>query len=125
MRAGHVKNLGMRSTPLQGARSSRRALALLVVLAVAGCDREPEREIVTEVAALTPVAKVRVFFTITTVDPMLWRRVEPGTPHPRRRLEAVRQLNAAMRERRLVPDAAPREVWPPLARGGQLALPLL
>ena len=27
--------------------------------------------------------KVRVFFTITTVDPVLWRQVEPGTPDPR------------------------------------------
>ncbi len=46
-------------------------------------------------ADLARVAKVRVFFTITTVDPVLWRQVEPGTPHPRRRLEAVRRLNAA------------------------------
>jgi DNA repair photolyase len=46
-------------------------------------------------AVLARVAKVRVFFTITTVDPVLWRQVEPGTPHPRKRLEAMRRLNAA------------------------------
>src|SRR5205823_2647936 len=38
--------------------------------------------------AIAQVAKVRVFFTVTTVDPVLWRQVEPGTPHPRKRLEA-------------------------------------
>jgi DNA repair photolyase len=46
-------------------------------------------------AALAQVARVRVFFTITTVDPALWRQVEPGTPHPRKRLQAVQRLNAA------------------------------
>ena len=46
-------------------------------------------------AALARAAKVRVFFTVTTVDPVLWRQVEPGTPHPRKRLEAVQRLNAA------------------------------
>jgi DNA repair photolyase len=46
-------------------------------------------------AALARVAKVRIHFTITTLDPAIWRQVEPGTPNPRRRLEAVRRLNAA------------------------------
>lgn len=33
-----------------------RSLPLLVAIALMGCDREPEREIVTQVAALKPVA---------------------------------------------------------------------
>ncbi len=45
--------------------------------------------------ALAQVAKVRIFFTVTTLDPNVWRQLEPGTPDPRRRLEAVRRLNAA------------------------------
>jgi DNA repair photolyase len=46
-------------------------------------------------SALARVAKVRVFFTITTVDLDLWRRLEPGTASPFKRLEVMRRLNAA------------------------------
>jgi DNA repair photolyase len=46
-------------------------------------------------SALAAVARVRIYLTITTLDPQVWRQVEPGTPNPRRRLEAVRRLNAA------------------------------
>lgn len=46
-------------------------------------------------AQLARVAKVRVFFTITTVDLDLWRRLEPGTANPFKRLEVMRRLNAA------------------------------
>jgi DNA repair photolyase len=45
--------------------------------------------------ALALVTKVRVYLTITTIDPAVWRQIEPGTPNPRRRLEAVRRLNEA------------------------------
>ena len=44
---------------------------------------------------LAKIAKVRVFFTVTTVDQDLWRRLEPGTANPYRRLEVMRRLNAA------------------------------
>lgn len=46
-------------------------------------------------APLARVAKVRIFFTITTVDLDLWRRLEPGTANPYKRLEVMRRLNAA------------------------------
>jgi DNA repair photolyase len=46
-------------------------------------------------SALAQVARVRIYLTITTLDPVVWRQIEPGTPNPRRRLEAVRRLNAA------------------------------
>ena len=39
-------------------------------------------------------AAVRVDFSVGTVDEAVWRKSEPGTPHPRRRLEAVAKLNA-------------------------------
>lgn len=45
--------------------------------------------------ALARVAPVRVLVTITTLDPALWRQVEPGTPNPRKRLEVVARLSAA------------------------------
>ena len=38
---------------------------------------------------------VRTSFSIGTLDPEVWRRTEPGTPHPRRHVEAVARLNEA------------------------------
>jgi DNA repair photolyase len=38
---------------------------------------------------------VRVNLSIGTLDTDVWRLTEPGTPHPRRRLEAVAALNEA------------------------------
>jgi DNA repair photolyase len=38
---------------------------------------------------------VRVNLSIGTLDEDVWRSTEPGTPHPRRRIAAVEQLNAA------------------------------
>jgi DNA repair photolyase len=39
--------------------------------------------------------EVRANFSIGTLDDDVWRLTEPGTPHPRRRVEAVAKLNAA------------------------------
>ena len=41
------------------------------------------------------VADVATAFSIGTLDEDAWRATEPGTPHPRKRLEAVAALNAA------------------------------
>ena len=38
---------------------------------------------------------VSVDFSIATLDEDVWRETEPGTPHPRQRLAAVRRLNEA------------------------------
>lgn len=38
---------------------------------------------------------VRANFSIATLDEAVWRATEPGTPHPRRRVEAVARLNQA------------------------------
>jgi len=46
-------------------------------------------DLLTEAAAVTPVS---VSFSVGFVDEELWRSVEPGTPSPRRRLEAVRRF---------------------------------
>jgi DNA repair photolyase len=46
-------------------------------------------------ADLARVAKVRVSFTITTVDQALWRTIEPGTANPLKRLHVMRLLNEA------------------------------
>jgi DNA repair photolyase len=41
------------------------------------------------------VAEVGTNFSVGSIDPVLWRAVEPGTPSPARRLDAVRKLNQA------------------------------
>jgi DNA repair photolyase len=40
-------------------------------------------------------AQVRVSFTITTLDPELWRLIEPGTPPPASRLRVLAKLAGA------------------------------
>jgi DNA repair photolyase len=37
-------------------------------------------------------ASVSVTFSVPTLDEEVWRKTEPGTPHPRRRLEALSRL---------------------------------
>ncbi|MDQ1397614.1 MAG: hypothetical protein QOG64_2873, partial [Acidimicrobiaceae bacterium] len=39
--------------------------------------------------------EVHTSFSIGTLDEEVWKLTEPGTPHPRRRVEAVRKLNDA------------------------------
>ena len=41
------------------------------------------------------VTDVSTAFSIGTLDEAAWRASEPGTPHPRKRIEAVRALNEA------------------------------
>ncbi|MEA2477779.1 MAG: hypothetical protein QOC87_1978 [Actinomycetota bacterium] len=41
------------------------------------------------------VTSVSTAFSIGTLDEDVWRKSEPGTPHPRKRMKAVAQLNAA------------------------------
>jgi DNA repair photolyase len=46
-------------------------------------------DLLTQAAAVTSVG---VSFSVGSVDEAVWRQVEPGTPSPRRRLDAVRQF---------------------------------
>ena len=39
--------------------------------------------------------RVSVDFSIATLDENVWRETEPGTPHPRQRIAAVKRLNEA------------------------------
>jgi DNA repair photolyase len=41
------------------------------------------------------VTSVSAAFSIGTLDERVWRSTEPGTPHPKARIEAMRELNAA------------------------------
>jgi DNA repair photolyase len=49
-------------------------------------------DLLTDAARVTEVTTA---FSIGTVDEQVWRTSEPGTPHPRKRLEAVARLNDA------------------------------
>jgi len=49
-------------------------------------------DLLAEAARRTEVA---VNFSIGTLDEQVWKASEPGTPHPRQRVEAVARLNAA------------------------------
>jgi DNA repair photolyase len=49
-------------------------------------------DLLVEASNVTDVATA---FSIGTLDEDAWRRSEPGTPHPRKRIEAVRALNEA------------------------------
>ncbi len=49
-------------------------------------------DVLTAAAARTTVD---TSLSIGTLDPDVWRLTEPGTPHPRQRVEAVARLNAA------------------------------
>jgi DNA repair photolyase len=54
--------------------------------------------ILRDLDVLTEAAKksdVRASFSIGTLDEEVWRASEPGTPHPRKRVEAVAKLNEA------------------------------
>jgi DNA repair photolyase len=43
----------------------------------------------------TQVAPVSAAFSIGTLDEQVWRSTEPGTPHPRARIDAIRTLTEA------------------------------
>jgi DNA repair photolyase len=45
--------------------------------------------------AASKVTQVSTALSIGTLDEEVWRRSEPGTPHPRKRIEAVAALNSA------------------------------
>lgn len=47
------------------------------------------------IAEAAGVSEVTTAFSIGTLDEDVWRKSEPGTPHPRKRVEAVRKLNEA------------------------------
>jgi DNA repair photolyase len=54
--------------------------------------------ILRDIDVLTEAAQhadVRANFSIGTLDADVWRATEPGTPHPRKRIEAVAKLNEA------------------------------
>lgn len=99
---GDLIAMGTNTDPYQSAegkyRLTRGILEVLVERAnpVSILTKSPlvlrDLDLLAELATKT---KVRVDLSVGTVDERVWKATEPGTPHPRRRLEAVAKLNAA------------------------------
>lgn len=99
---GDLIAMGTNTDPYQAAegkyRLTRGLLEVMVERAnpVSILTKSPlvlrDVDLLTELAR---VAKVRVDFSVGTVDEGVWKATEPATPHPQRRLEAVAKLRAA------------------------------
>ena len=100
--AGETVLIGAATDPYQPAEGTfRLTRACLQALAdranpAALITRGPM--IVRDIDVLTHLARraeLGVTFSVPTLDDEVWRRTEPGTAHPRRRLEALSRLVAA------------------------------
>jgi DNA repair photolyase len=94
--------MGTNTDPYQRAEAKFR-LTRGIVAALADADTPfsvlTKSPLVTrDLDLLAPAAKrldVSVTFSIATVDERAWKASEPGTPHPMRRVEAMRAMVAA------------------------------
>ena len=100
--AGDSIAMGTNTDPYQAAEGKYRLTkGIIAVLA----ERENPFSILTKsplvlrdlplIIEASKRAATRVDFSVATVDEDVWRRTEPGTPHPRKRLEAVAKINEA------------------------------
>ena len=100
--AGHPIAMGTNTDPYQRAEGKYHLTrGIIEVLA----ERANPFSILTKstlilrdldlLAAAARCTEVHTSFSIGTLDPLVWRLTEPGTPHPGQRVEAVARLNAA------------------------------
>lgn len=97
--AGHSIAMGTNTDPYQPAegkyRLTRRVVEVLAERAnpFSILTKSPlvlrDRRLLADAASR---ADITVNFSVGTLDTDVWKRSEPGTPHPRQRLEAVRRL---------------------------------
>ena len=100
--AGELVAMGTNTDPYQPAEGKYRLTRGLVEVLV---ERRNPFSVLTkstlslrDIDLFTEAARhidISVNFSIGTLDPEVWRLTEPGTPHPRRRVEAVAKLTAA------------------------------
>lgn len=85
--------------PVEGKyRLTRRILEAFADFATPASVTTKGTLVVRDIDVLQDLARragTAVNVTITTLDPVLWRRLEPGAPPPEKRLEAVRRLAGA------------------------------
>ncbi len=98
--AGHPIAMGTNTDPYQPAEGkyklTRKILEVLIERRnpFSVLTKSPlvlrDLDLLVEAARVT---KVTVDFSVGTLDTDAWSKSEPGTPHPRKRLDAVRRLN--------------------------------
>ena len=97
--AGHSIAMGTNTDPYQPAEGKYRLTRGVVEVLTERANpfsiltKSPlvlrDRHLLAEAARR---ADISVSFSVGTLDTDVWKRSEPGTPHPRQRLEAVRRL---------------------------------
>ena len=98
--AGHPIAMGTNTDPYQPAEGKYKLTrGIIEVLA----ERRNPFSILTKsplvlrdidlLSEAARVTEVTVDFSVGTLDPEVWSRSEPGTSHPRKRLDAVKRLN--------------------------------
>jgi DNA repair photolyase len=100
--AGESIAMGTNTDPYQAAEGKYKLTkGIIEVLA----ERENDFSILTKsplvlrdidlIAAAARTSQVSVSFSVATLDEDIWRRTEPGAPHPRKRLDALARLRDA------------------------------
>lgn len=100
--AGHHIAMGTNTDPYQRCEGkyhlTRGVIEVLAEAANPFSILTKSTLILRDLALLAGAARrtdVRASLSIGTLDEKIWRLTEPGTPHPRQRLQAVRRLNEA------------------------------
>src|SRR5438874_2580507 len=100
--AGELVAMGTNTDPYQRCEGKYRLTrGIIEVLGQAGNPFSiltKSTLILRDLDVLTAAAMktdVRANLSIGTLDEEVWRTTEPGTPHPKRRVEAVARLNEA------------------------------
>ena len=98
--AGHAIAMGTNTDPYQAAEGKYKLTRGIIEVLV---ERRNPFSILTKsplvlrdldlLVEAAKVTEVTVDFSIGTLDPDVWSRSEPGTSHPRKRLDAVKRLN--------------------------------
>lgn len=96
---GDLIALGTNTDPYQAAEGKYRLTRGILEVLV---ERQNPISVLTksplilrDLEVLRDAAHARVAFSIGTLDEDAWLATEPGTPHPRQRMEAVARLNTA------------------------------
>ena len=100
--AGHAVALGTNTDPYQAAEGKYRLTRGIVETLAAAANPfsilTKSTLVLRDLDLLAEAGRrtdVELCFSVGTLDDDVWRRTEPGTPRPVRRLEAVARLNAA------------------------------